>query len=344
MSDASGERPVVLVTSRSFGTGGADLVAGLEQSGYQVVRAGSDHGLAALAPALARAVGWVAGTGPVTAEHLAAAPALRVVARYGVGVDAVDLAAAESAGVTVTNTPGANTEAVAEHALALLLAVLRRVADGDARLRDGDWTVRRGRQLGGTTVGVVGFGRIGRASARLLAGLGCTVLVHDPYVLEEQVTAAGHTPVPLARLRARAGAVTLHCPGGDVLVDQRWVAEAPAGQVVVNTARASLVDEAAVAAGLRSGRLHGYAADTLVAETAGDGSGSGDDGGGVVSPLLDPALRDRVVLTPHLGAQTEEAIDRMGQAAVEDLLAVLSGREPAHPVVHHRPRLSEVPA
>ncbi|WP_153394652.1 NAD(P)-dependent oxidoreductase [Ornithinicoccus halotolerans] len=334
---APDRRPVVLVTSRSFGTGGANLVACLEQGGYQVVRAGSDHDLAGLAPALGRAVGWVAGTGPVTAHHLAAAPALRAIARYGVGVDAVDLAAAESAGVTVTNTPGANTEAVAEHALALLLAVLRRVPDGDARLRAGDWTVRRGRQLGGSTVGVVGFGRIGRASARLLAGLGCTVLVHDPYVLEEQVTAAGYTPVPLARLRTRAGAVSLHCPGGEVLVDERWVAEAPAGQVIVNTARASLVDEAAVAAGLRSGRLHGYAADTLATETA----GAGADG---VSPLLDPALRDRVVLTPHLGAQTEEAIDRMGRAAVEDLLAVLAGREPAHPVVQPRPRPSEVPA
>src|SRR5699024_2105108 len=123
------------------------------------------------------AAAWIAGTGPVTAKHLALAPQLRILARYGVGTDAVDLAAAAAAGVPVSNTPGANSEAVAEHALALILATLRAVPAGDRRVRAGDWSVTRGRQVAGATAGVIGFGRIGRALAGRLAALGCTILV-----------------------------------------------------------------------------------------------------------------------------------------------------------------------
>src|ERR1700749_2849398 len=165
--------PIVLVTSRSFSTGTQDLVERLRAAG---------HDLAALDEPLGRAVGWIAGTGPVTAEHLRRAPQLRVVARYGVGVDAVDLVAAAARGVVVTNTPGANSDAVADHALALLLARLRDVPCGDRRVRRGDWSARRGRELGSLTVGVLGFGRIGRGVARRLAGFGATVLAHDPFL------------------------------------------------------------------------------------------------------------------------------------------------------------------
>lgn len=312
----------VLVTSRSFSSGALDLVGRLEGEGLAVVRGPADHDLAALAEPLAAADAWVAGAGPVTAAHLAAAPRLRVLARYGVGVDAVDLASAAAAGVTVTNTPGASTEAVAEHALALLLAALRAVPAGDRRVRAGDWTVSRGRQLAGSVAGVVGFGRIGRAAAWRLAALGCEVLVHDPFVDDAAVRAAGCSAAALPDLARRAAVVSLHAPGGSAVVDAAWLAGCAPGQVVVNAARADLVDEAAVAAALREGRLLAYAADVLATEAA------GADG----SPLLAPDLADRVVLTPHLGAQTLEAVDAMGSTAVDDVLAVLAGRPPAHPV------------
>ena len=116
---------VVLVTSRSFGSGEYDPEAVLAEAGYRVVRAGSAHDLDELAPLLADADGWIAGTGPVTAAHLDLAPNLRGIARYGVGVDNVDLAAAAARGIPVTHTPGANSAAVAEHTLALLLTALR---------------------------------------------------------------------------------------------------------------------------------------------------------------------------------------------------------------------------
>lgn len=312
----------VLVTSRSFSSGALDLVARLQEAGLRVVRGSTTHDLDTLRPVLQDAVAWVAGTAPVTALHLDAAPALRVVARYGTGVDAVDVDAAARAGVVVTNTPGANSEAVAEHAIALLLAVLRGVPAGDRRVRHDDWSVSRGRQLGGSVAGVVGFGRIGRGVVRRLLALGCQVLVHDPYVAEDDVLALGATPVPLARLGSTAQVVSLHAPGGSAVVDTAWLSRCPAGQVVVNTARADLVDEPAVAGALREGRLAGYAADTLATE----------GGGGSASPLLADDLADRVVVTPHLGAQTREAVDTMGALAVDGVLAVLSGRPPAHPV------------
>lgn len=313
----------VIVTSRSFSTGGVDLLTRLERAGLTVVRAPATHDLEALGPALRDAIAWIAGTGPVTAAHYEAAPGLRVVARYGTGVDAVDLAAAADAGVVVTNTPGANSEAVAEHAIALLFALLRGVPAGDRRVRQDDWSVSRGRQLSGSVAGVVGFGRIGRGAARRLLALGCSVLAHDPYAENDDVRATGAEPASLEEVRDRAEVVSLHAPGGHTVIDDSWLAGCPADQMVVNTARADLVDEAAVARALRAGRLAGYAADTLATEAGADSA----------CPLLANDLADRVVVTPHLGAQTRESVDTMGALAVDDVLAVLAGRPPRHPVV-----------
>jgi D-3-phosphoglycerate dehydrogenase / 2-oxoglutarate reductase len=316
----NGEKCVV-VTSRSFGSGRLDLAGTLQDAGLVVVRAGAAHDRTELRAALQGAVAWIAGTGPVGADELDLAPDLEVLARYGVGTDAVDLDAARQHGVVVTNTPGANSEAVADHAVALLLAVLRSVSAGDRAVRAGDWSVRRGRELGGCTVGIVGFGRIGQGLARRLSGFGSTLLVHDPFVDEEAVARTGATVADLSEIAARADVVSLHAPGGQRLVDDDWLGRARPGLVVVNTARADLVDEQAVAAALRSGVLGGYAADTLDAENV-----------GAASPLLAADLADRVVITPHLGAATVEAVDRMGADAVSDVLAVLAGRSPAHPV------------
>ncbi|MEE6261684.1 NAD(P)-dependent oxidoreductase [Plantactinospora sonchi] len=317
----------VLVTSRSFSSGSRDLLGELHAAGLTVVRGPADHRLDALRPLLAGTVGWIAGTGPVTEAHLAAAPRLAVLARYGVGVDAVDLAAAAERGVVVTNTPGANTEAVADLTVGLLLAALRGIPAGDRRVRAGDWTTTvRGRELGSSVVGIVGYGRIGQAVARRLRGFGARVLACDPLLDDRVVRAGGAEPADLAELPARCTAVSLHAPGGRRLVDPEWLAAGRDGLVLVNTARADLVDESAVAAALRGGRLAGYAADTLGTESAGG-----------TSPLLAEDLADRVVLTPHLGAQTVEAVDRMGSLAVADLLAVLDGAPPSHPVLDGAP-------
>lgn len=307
----------MLVTSRSFGAGDLDLRTELTQAGCEVRTGPADHDLDALAPLLARTVAWVAGTGPVTAAHLDAAPDLRLVARYGVGVDAVDLAAAHAHGVLVTNTPGANSDAVADLTVALVLAALRDVVPGDRGVRAGAPRVSRGRELGSLTVGVVGFGRIGQGVARRLGGFGSTVLGHDPFLAPERIAASGAEPVSLEELAARSDVITLHAPGDAVLVDEGLLARLRPGAVLVNAARAALVDEAAVAAALRSGHLAHYAADVLT-----------EDGPG--APLLADDLADVTVFTPHAGGHTVEAVDAMGRGAVDAVLDVLAGRTPAH--------------
>jgi D-3-phosphoglycerate dehydrogenase len=311
----------VLVTSRSFGSGSLDLAGGLAASGHEVLRGPADHDLASLAPLLADAVAWIAGTGPVTAAHLDLAPQLAVVARYGVGVEAVDLAAAAARGVVVTNTPGANSDAVADHVLALLLSAARHVCAGDRRVRQQDWRVVRGRELGAMTVGIWGFGRIGQGVARRLSGFGSRVLACDPWLDAGRAAALGVAPATAADLATRCDAVSLNAPGGTLLAGSGWLDTVRPGLLLVNAARADLVDEAAVADSLRTGRLGGYAADTLAG-----------DAGAHASPLLAADLADRVTITPHLGAQTVEAVDAMGRLAVEAVLDVLAGRAPEHAV------------
>lgn len=306
----------MLVTSRSFSSGEVDLAGELREAGCRTVTGPADHDLEALRPLLADARAWIAGTGPVTAAHFDAAPRLEIVARYGVGVDAVDLAAAAERGVLVTNTPGANTGAVADHTVALLLAALRDVPAGDRGVREGRWEARRARELSGLTVGVVGLGRIGRAVAARLKGFGSTLLGHDPWVSPADAAAAGLTPVGLDELVSRSDVITLHAPGEEVLVDERLLGLVRPGAILVNTARATLVDEDAVAGALRTGALRAYATDVLATET------------GSASPLLHEDLRDRTVFTPHTGAQTVEAVDSMGRGAVDAVLAHLRGDRP----------------
>ncbi|MGZ0710334.1 NAD(P)-dependent oxidoreductase (plasmid) [Coraliomargarita sp. W4R53] len=311
----------ILVTSRSFSDGDADLMARAADAGHTIVRGPSHHDLVALAPLLATADAWVAGTGPVTARHLDVAPRLKVIARYGVGTEAVDVDAATRRGIPVTNTPGANSEAVADHAVGLMIATLRHIVDGDRRVRQGDWSVRRGRELGALNVGILGFGRIGQGVARRLAGFGSTVLAFDPYMPTPRIAELGAKPSSVEELFRGADVITLHAPGGQVLVTAERLAWLRPGALIVNTARADLVDEDAVAHALRQGTLAGYAADVLVGDTAG-----GD------SPLLAADISDKVIVTPHLAAQTTQAVDNMGSMALDNAFAVLAGQAPSNPV------------
>ncbi|MDR2998552.1 MAG: hydroxyacid dehydrogenase [Microbacterium sp.] len=312
---------VILVTSRSFSDGDLDLVARAQTAGHRILRGPAHHDLEQLRSLLHGSDAWIAGTGPVTDAHLAAAPKLKVVARYGVGTEAVDLTAAAARGIPVTNTPGANADAVADHAVGLMLAALRHIADGDRRVRGGDWGVRRGRELGAATVGIVGFGRIGQGVAKRVGGFGSRVLAADPFLSDDAVRAAGAEPMELDELFRTADVVTLHAPGGQRLVDAERIAGIRPGTVLVNTARPDLVDEQEIARALRDGILSGYAADTLDGDTAAS-----------ASPLLAADLADRVIVTPHLGAQTTQAVDNMGRMSLDDVLSVLRGDEPAHPV------------
>ncbi len=309
--------PLVLVTSRSFSSGDLDLTGELEAADARILTGPSTHDLDVLRPLLAEATAWIAGTGPVTAAHLDAAPALQIIARYGVGVEALDLDAAAQRGVLVTNTPGANTGAVADHAVALVLAALRDVPAGDRGVRAGRWAVHRTREMGGLSVGIVGLGRIGRAVAARLSGFGSTLLGFDPWVPAADLEALGVEGVDLDTLARRSDVISLHAPGEKVVVDRPFLDLVRPDLLLVNTARATLVDEPALADALRAGRLGRYASDVL-----------GSEAGQHANPLLADDLLDRTLFTPHCAAQTVEAVDGMGRGAVDAVLAHLRGERP----------------
>jgi lactate dehydrogenase-like 2-hydroxyacid dehydrogenase len=244
----------------------------------------------------------------------AAGPQLRIVANYGVGVDNIDLDAARRHGVVVTNTPGVLTAATAELAIALLLALVRRVGEGDRFIRAREpWRFSLefmlGSGLAGKTMLVVGAGRIGRETARLAEAFGMRVVL------------AGRDDL-LQQLLAEADVVSIHCPSTPEtrhLIDASALAAMKPSAVLVNTARGPIVDEAALVAALRDGTIAGAALDVYEREPD------------VHEGLLD---LDNVVLTPHLGSATREARVAMGMLCVEGLRAVLlDDRIPANAVV-----------
>jgi D-3-phosphoglycerate dehydrogenase len=298
---------VVVVTPRSFALHD-EIEHDVGEVRYQPGPLSADE----LVPLVAEADGLLAGLDEIDERVFAAAPRLRVVARYGVGTDRVDLDAARRHGVVVTVTPGANSNAVAELTIALLLAVARPLVQGLAAARAGEWRSLGGVELEGRVLGLVGRGRIGSRVAEKARGLGMRVVAYDPYV--------GGTAT-LAELQAQADFVSLHAPVTDetrALVDRDFLARLKPNAALINTARGELVAEAALVEALDGGRLRAAALDALVHMPP-----SPDD------PLLH---RDDVLVTPHLGAATAEATEAMGRIALEELLAVLSGREPRYAV------------
>lgn len=311
----------ILVTSRSFSSGDLDLFKFLSDQGFNAKMADSKHELSELAQELPDCVGWIAGTSKVTSEMMDLAPNLKVIARYGVGFESVDLKAASERGIVVTNTPGANSLAVAELTLGLILTSLRGIVPSALGVRSSDWSVIRGRALEESTVGIIGFGRIGRILAQKLTALGCKIWVHDPFVKPEDIAALGYTAKEVNEISAGADIVSLHAPGDGALVTSDWVHLAKPGQLIINSARAELVDESAIAKGLREGKLSAYAADTLQGEK-----------NSANSPLLAVDIANKVVITAHLGAQTVGAIDLMGKISCENAVAVLTGKPAMNPV------------
>lgn len=309
------------MTSRSFSSGATDVIAEMEAAGFQVVMGAPEHSLADIGEDLAEAEGWIAGTGTIHRDHLNVAPKLKIIARYGVGVDAVDIACAHSKNIVVTNTPGANSDAVADLTLALMLEGVRHITVGSANLRAGNRAAVPGRELGELSIGIIGFGRIGQGVARRLSGFGSTVRAHDPFADASVFSAHGVAAADLTTIFAESDVITLHAPGGQVLIDAAALRHVRPNAVIVNTARADLVDEYAIADALRTTRLGAYVSDVLQADPPGE-----------PNPLLATDIADRVTLTPHIAAHTVHAIDRMGSMAWANIRAVLNDEEPLHPV------------
>ncbi len=258
----------------------------------------------------------------VDAELIAAGAGLRVVGRAGVGVDNIDLDAAAERGIAVVNTPEANTLAAAEHAFALLLATARRVTDAHNSLAAGRWDRKQyvGVQLAGATLGLVGFGRIGRAVGHRALAFEMAVLTTDPYIPADVARQHGARMVELSELLAASDFVSLHAVAqedGSALLDETAFASIKPGAIVVNAARGSLIDSAAARAALDDGRLAGLGLDVYDPEPP---------------PPDHPLIRHpRVVHTPHLGASTGAAQRDVSVQVVAKVLSALRG-EPVETV------------
>ncbi|MGH9398906.1 MAG: phosphoglycerate dehydrogenase, partial [Thermoanaerobaculia bacterium] len=252
----------------------------------------------------------------VDAELLAAGPRLSVVARAGVGVDNVDVPAATARGVLVLNAPTANVVSAVEHTFALLLALLRRVPDAASSMARGQWEKSKfvGSELAGKTLGIVGLGQVGSRVAARARAFEAKVVGHDPYLPAERASEMGVELVSLPELLSRSDIVTLHAAvaqRGKPLIGREEIARMKKGAILVNVARGALVDGAALVAALQSGHLSGAALDVFEPEPP-----DPDD------PLL---KLSNVVATPHLGASTVEAQERVALQTIEGLLAALAG-------------------
>ena len=294
----------------------------LLDAGFEVKKETGLAGDALVAALAGRQALLVRGQTKVTADVLAKANGLRVVARAGAGVDNVDTKAAEAAGVAVYNAPGANAVSVAELTWGLIFSLLRHVPEADATTRAGSWEKSRlaGVEINGRTLGVVGLGFVGREVARVGVALGCRVMGFDPDPAAAPIL-AGVERVDLERIFVESDIVSLHAP---LTSDTRHLADAvrlsrmKKGAYLINAARGGRVDERARVEALEGGRLGGAALDVFEQEPPGD------------SPLF--RLRN-VVLTPHLGAATAEAQERAALMAAEAVKAHLAGGRPPGRVV-----------
>ncbi|MSR20440.1 MAG: phosphoglycerate dehydrogenase [Gemmatimonadetes bacterium] len=249
----------------------------------------------------------------VKADMLAKAPALRVVGRAGVGVDNIDLVAATERGVAVLNAPAGNTVSAAELTMALILSMVRRVAEADAAMRKGTWSKLQGVELRGRTLGLVGAGRIGGEVAKRCKAFGMDVIAYDPYLTDERAAELGAKRATLEEVLEQGDIISLHVPLTDAtknMISTEALAKMKKGSFLVNVARGGVVDEAALAKALESKHLAGAALDVYVNEPLEK-----------ESPLL---TAPNILLTPHLGASTSEAQDLVASEIAEGVRRALA--------------------
>ena len=267
-----------------------------------------------LIPLLSGCAGFIAGLDSITGKVIENSPELKVISRYGVGVDKVDLKAAKEKGVVVCNTPGTNSNAVADLTFALLLGIARKIPLLDRKTKGGEWLRSTGFELNGRTMGILGLGAVGKAVAKRAAGFSMKIIAYDPFMNKEYAQANGITVASLEEVVRSADVVSLHLPLLDEtrhIISGDMMKTMKKGAVIINTARGGLIDENAALELLNSGYLAGLGLDAFETEPPGP------------SPLF--AL-DNVVVTPHTGAHTTEATAAMADNAVKNLIDVLSGK------------------
>ena len=300
----------ILVTPRSFGKTNPELFDRLAQAGLEVIRNDTGGILSAeqMKEKLADCAGVILGVDPMDAPVLAAAPALKAIAKYGVGLDNIDHAACKERGIAVSRTVGANSNAVADYALTLMLMVARKAGLIDRRCRQKDWGKITSIDLYGKTIGIIGLGAIGRCVVKRAQGFGMKILAHDVVWDDAWAAKEGVERADVDRICREADFITLHTVLTDEtrnLINAQRLASMKKTAVLINTARGGLIDEAALLAALKEGSIYGAGLDVFEQE-----------------PPADPAWYelDNLVMGSHCSSSTAGATETMGNMAVDNLL------------------------
>ena len=312
------EKKKILWALYHLGERGIPFIRQLEGKGFEVVC--NPHGTFykedELIATLPGVFATVAGVEPYTERVFQAAPDLRVVARYGVGYDMIDVAAATRHGVVIAMAFGTNQEAVADCTLALMTALVRNIVTNHLRMKSGGWRAAMSPGLWRSTVGIIGLGRIGKAVARRCRGFDMEILAYDPVQDSEFARQHGVSYVPLEQLLRRSDIVSVHAPHTpqtDNMINRDTLALMKPGAFLINTARGGLVEEGALYEALTTGRLAGAGLDVFKVEPP------------VGSPLL---KLDNVILSPHIAGSDLPTEVRVADRCIDSIAALARGENP----------------
>ena len=305
----------VLISPRSLTRDGHPSLALLEDAGFEIVFAtpGKQPTEEELLQLLPGCIGYLAGVEKISARVLEAAKELKVISRNGSGIDNIDPEAAKKAGIEICRTEGANAKGVAELTIGSMFALARFLPFHDAGMKDEKWERRKGVELEGKTLGLIGCGQIGKETAVRALGVGMQVKAFRRNPDRSFTPSDKFSWTSLEELLKTADVISLHRPAnpdGTPVVNAEMIAQMKKGVLLINTARASLIDEAAVLEALEDGRIGGVATDVYVKEPPEDY--------GLVK-------HDRVIATPHLGGFTKESVDRATTEAVKNIIQTLEG-------------------
>ena len=303
----------ILISPRSLTREGHPSFKRLKEEGYELLftTPGEQPAEEELLEKLPGCVGYLAGAEKISRKVLEAAKNLKVISRNGTGIDNIDQTACEGLGITICRTEGANAKGVAELAIALILALVRWVPFHDSRMKSGKWERKKGIEVEGRTLGLIGCGQIGKETATRALGLGMKVVAFRRNPDASFAPSHDFGWVSFDELLERSDIVSLHRPAsatGEPVVTEAVIGKMKQGVYIVNTARASLLDEKAVLSALESGNIAGVATDVYRTEPPEEYS------------LIN---HERVIATPHLGGYTDESVDRATVGAVENLINTL---------------------
>jgi D-3-phosphoglycerate dehydrogenase len=312
----------ILITPRSFASISDKPIKMLTERGYEIQRNNTDrpYQKEEILNLIKDIDGIIIGIDELSAEIIEEANELKVISKYGTGLDNIDINMATNKKIIVTNTPTANVDAVADLAFGLILSLARRIPEADQKTKSGKWEKIIGKSVWEKTLGVIGLGKIGRQVVKRARGFQMNILVFDLIKDKKFAQRYGIKYVNLEKLLQKSDYITIHIPLNDAtrgMISYKELEKIKKEAFLINTSRGGIVDEQALYKALRNNQLKGAALDVYHNEPP------------IESPLKE---LDNVIMTPHIGAYTEEAIENMGMQAAQNLIDVLEGRKPKNRV------------